>query len=412
MPPLLPPLLAVLAAAPSSSAPGSSESEPETEAEPTVRTTIDPGSGIRWTAADDRFSLGLGLFAQLLHTIEHDVADEQTTQAFEFRRARLRLDGHVFGPHNRFFVQLAFSPRDLQFQDGRPTKTPIFDWFVEFDHIPDVVLRVGQFRVPFSRQRRISIAHIMMADRALANFEFNLDRDVGMSVRSPDLMGWGRLRYELGVFIGEGRDAFAPGGPGMLTVGRVEVLPLGTFSDYDETDRDRSRRPRLSLGGAYAFLAEAKGNRGILGPPPTDGGTTDTHNVTADAMLKVAGMTVLGEVYWRRGRREYGDAFVDDPVLGSVLAPREAPRDGWGWFLQAGWLVPRIPLELGTRYGFVRPSRRGSSLPPRDEVSASVGWYFHGPALKLVADYTRGWPPGSLPEGGVHQARVQLQAAF
>src|SRR5690606_28347545 len=102
----------------------------------------------------------------------------------------------------------------------------------------------------------------------------------------------------------------------------------------------------------YAFLAEGRGNRGILGPAPSDGGTTDTHDVTADVMLKIAGVTVLGEYYWRKGRREYGDAIIDDPVLGPTPAPREAPRDGWGWFGQVGWLVPRIPLELGTRYGF------------------------------------------------------------
>lgn len=404
MPVLLHPLLVALVA----STPTSSERERE----PAVRTTFEPGEGIDWTRTDDRFSLGIGLLAQLLYTIDHDVPADDTSQSFQIRRARVIFDGHVFGPHNRFYVQLAVSPRDLEVQDGRPTRTPIFDWYAEFDHIPDLVLRVGQYRVPFSRQRRIPISRIMMADRALANFEFNLDRDVGASVRSDDFMGWGHLRYELGMFIGEGRDPFELREPGMLTVARVEVLPLGMFSDYDETDRDRAMRPRLSLGGAYAFLAEGRGNRGILGPAPSDGGTTDTHDVTADVMLKIAGVTVLGEYYWRKGRREYGDAIIDDPVLGPTPAPREAPRDGWGWFGQVGWLVPRIPLELGTRYGFVRPPERGSSLPPRDEVSASAGWYFFGPALKLTADYTRGWPQGGLPDAGTHQARLQLQAAF
>lgn len=376
------------------------------------RTSITPGEGIRWVTDDGRFSLGLGLLVQVLHTVTRDVAERDTTQSLELRRARVRLDGHAFGPHNRFFVQLAFSPRDLQLQDGHPTKTPIFDWYLEFDHIPDLVLRVGQYRVPWSRQRRIPVAKLLMNDRALANFEFNLDRDVGLSLRTPDFLGLGWLRYEAGVFIGEGRDAYAPDGAGMLYAARVELLPLGMFADYDEVDRDRARRPRLSLGGGYAFLAEGKGNRGILGPAPTDGGTTDSHDVTADALLKVAGVTLLGEFYWRRGQRRFGDATIDDPMLGPVPAPREPARNGWGWFGQVGWLVPRIPLELGTRYGFVRPLGEGSSLPPRDEVAASVGWSFFGPALELVADYTRGWPQGALADAGTHQVRVQLQAGF
>lgn len=375
-------------------------------------TTVTPGDGLRWVAEDGRTALGLGLLAQTLYTLEHQLPARATTQAFELRRARVRIDGHVLGPHNRFFVHLAFSPRDLQVQGGHPTKTPIFDWYLELDHIPDLTLRVGQYRVPWSRQRRIPVAKLLMVDRALANFEHNLDRDVGLSLRSPDFMRWGWLRYETGVFIGEGRDAFGAGDLGMLYVGRLELLPLGMFADYDETDRDRDRQPRLGFGGAYAYLAKGKGNRGILGPPPTDGGTTDSHNVTADAIVKAAGVTLLGEFYWRRGKRDYGDAMVDDPLLGPVPAPREPARDGWGWFGQLGWLVPRIPLELGARYGFVRPQGLRSSLPPRDEVTASVGWYFFGPALKLAADYTRGWPQGSIADGGTHQLRVQLQAAF
>jgi phosphate-selective porin OprO and OprP len=417
---MLPLLVSLLAAPDPAPAPASVERNVPTspaasapiplEASPT-HAGVTPGEGIRWTTDDGRFSLGLGLLAQVLHTVAYDVDARETAQSLELRRARVRFEGHAFGPHNRYFVHLAFSPRDLGIEGGRPTHTPIFDWYLDFDHIPDLVLRVGQYRVPWNRQRRVPVARLLMIDRAMANFEFTLDRDVGLSLRSPDFMGWGWLRYEAGVFIGEGRDAFAPDGAGMLYAGRVELLPLGMFTDYDEVDRERSRRPRLGLGGGYAFLAEGKGNRGILGPPPSDGGTTDSHNVTADAVLKVAGVSLLGEFYWRRGQRRFGDAVIDDPVLGPVPAPREPARNGWGWFGQLGWLVPRTPLTLGTRYGFVRP-QGNSSLPARDEVAASVGWSFFGPALQLMGDYTRGWTQGAIAEGGMHQVRVQLQAGF
>ncbi|MCA9655560.1 MAG: hypothetical protein KC501_36930 [Myxococcales bacterium] len=409
----------MLASLASLASPPAPTEPPPSDAPSPARATFTPGKGIRWSSEDGRSALSVGLFTHVLGTVEHDEADDAddadppTTLALELRRARLLLGGHFLGPHNRFGVQLAFSPRDLQMRDGRPTKTPIFDWTLELDQIPDLVFRVGQFRVPWSRERRIPIGKIMMADRSMPNFELNLDRDVGMSLRSPDFMGWGWLRYELGLFVGEGRDAYQPDGTGLLYVARVELLPLGMFEDYDETDRERSPRPRLSLGGAYAFLADAKGNRGILGSAPTDGGTTNIHAVTADVVLKVAGVTVLGEGYWRRGIRDYGSATIDDPMLGPIPAPLEAPRDGGGLFAQVGWLVPRIPLELGTRYGLVRPSRRReSSMPSRDEVAASVGWLVRGPALKLVADYAHEWPGGSGSADGLHRVRLQLQAAF
>jgi len=379
--------------------------------EPRAKTEISPGKGAKITSKDGDFELGIGLFTQVLYTVQNDVGTEDTTHSFMIRRARVKLGGHAFGKHNKYFVHLAFSPRDLQIQEGRPTKSPIFDWYLDFDHIRDLTVRIGQYRVPFSRQRRIPIGNIMMADRALANFEFNLDRDVGLSVRSDDIAGLGYLRYEVGAFIGEGRDAFLADDLGMLYVARVEALPLGMFEDYDETDRQRGKKPRLSIGAAYAYLPRAKGNRGILGPPPSDGGTTETHNVTADVMLKIHGLTLSGELYWRDGTRDFGAATIDDPVLGSIPAAMEAARDGLGWYGQIGWLVPRIDLELGARYGFVRDLGDDRSLPPRDEAAASIGYLIYGSALKIVTDYTRTWPEGDL-DAGTHQARVQLQAAF
>src|SRR5690606_7180699 len=138
-------LVALVASTPTSS---------EREREPAVRTTFEPGEGIDWTRTDDRFSLGIGLLAQLLYTIDHDVPADDTSQSFQIRRARVIFDGHVFGPHNRFYVQLAVSPRDLEVQDGRPTRTPIFDWYAEFDHIPESLVDAARGSDPGDRAPR------------------------------------------------------------------------------------------------------------------------------------------------------------------------------------------------------------------------------------------------------------------
>lgn len=380
------------------------------EAQPPRSLEFSPGKGLVLSSPDAKHQLKVGLFTHVLYRVAHDEATDETTQLFTVRRARLKLGGYAFGVHNKFFMHLAFAPRDLQIREGHPTRSPIFDWYLDFDYIRDFTVRVGQYRVPYSRQRRIPIGKVMMADRSLANFEFNLDRDVGVSVRSPDIAGLGFLRYDAGVFIGEGRDAFAADGFGMLYVARVEALPLGMFGDYSETDRKRGKKPRLSLGAAYAYLAEAKGNRGVLGANPTDGGTTDYHNVTADALFKIWGLTALAEFYWRQGRRDYGTTTTTDDQGVVVPTPLEAARNGWGWFAQAGFMVPKVDLELGARYGFVRELNT-SSLPDRDEVAASVGYYIYGRALKVVADYTHGIARDGS-DLRTHQGRVQIQAAF
>jgi hypothetical protein len=388
-----------------------SESEPEPESEPRPKVEFAPGRGLAVTSADGRFGLRVGMFAQVLYTLSRTpTATPALAQGLELRRARLQLRGHLFGPHNKFYAHLGFSPRDMQFSDGHPTKTPIFDWWMEFDHLRDATFRVGQFRVPFSRERRAPVTDIAFVDRSLANFEFNLDRDIGLDIRSDDLAGLGLLRYDVGVFIGEGRDSYQFGDFGLLYVGRLEVLPLGLFDDYQQSDLDRRSTPKLAIGAAYAFLDQAKANRGILGDVPTDGGTTDTHNVTGDLVFKLAGLSLIGEVFYRHGIRHYGDATIIDANGLPTPAPRERPRDGLGWSAQFGYVLPWIPLELLGRYSGVTPIGT-TSLIRQEELGGGLQWFIVDHAIELVLDYFRTYADAQITTGS-DRLRLQLQMAF
>src|SRR5690606_25067715 len=202
--------------------------------------------------------------------------------------------------------------------------------------------------------------------------------DVGLDLRSKDFLGLGRLRYYAGVYLGEGRDPFETSNFDMFYLGRVEVLPFGTFDDYEESDFERSLRPRISLGAAYAFVDGGVGNLGNRGDAFADGGTTDYHNATVDQLMKIPGFSVLADVYYRQGRRNFGDATLtpaDDPAAEGmddpgeeVLAPREQARNGLGWSVTAGFLIPRVPLELAARYSQIGPLDSRSSLSRSDEL--------------------------------------------
>src|SRR5690606_27919428 len=120
----------------------------------------------------------------------------------------------------------------------------------------------------FSQQRVISSGNQQFVDRSLANEEFNLDRDIGVQVRSDDLGGIGRLKYALGVFLGDARNTFELTRTGALYVGRFAVFPLGIFDDEFEADLERLKRPGLAIGGAYAYHDDAPGDRGVHGARP------------------------------------------------------------------------------------------------------------------------------------------------
>ena len=132
------------------------------------------------------------------------------------------------------------------------------------------------------------------------------------------------------------------------------------------------------------------------------------HNLTADLMFKWAGLSVLADVYWRRGWRQAGDLRDAE---GTPIAV-QAARSGLGWTAQMGIFVPRTRFEAVARSAGVRPPRSAAtSLARLDEVGGGLNYYFYRHAFKLQLDYIHTWGP-ALPTGRGDQFRLQLQLIF
>lgn len=396
--------------APADAAAAAAPAEP---AVPDVTLQFRMGRGLVIATSDRQFQLGIRPRVQFLGTVAAQDAGGDPELGLEIRRARLVFEGHFLGPENRFKLELAFSPRDMAMEeiDGSnvPTRSPLLDFYYESRHLRDLSFRIGQYKVPYNRERVISSGNLAMVDRSIANGEFNLDRDVGFDIRSADFLGLGMFRYYAGIYTAEGRDGFRMDDLGLMYLARVEVLPFGMFDDYDEVDFDREERPRLSIGVSYGFVDQAPGNRGIIGSPPRDGGTTDYHNFEADLLFQYAGLTVMTEFFWREGQRNPGDA-VDQ--MGAPI-PVELPRNGVGFFAQAGYLLPGIDFEVATRYGRIDPigGNTQTSLGERSELGLALSYYFDGHPYKLQADYFHLWS-GSQFDQGEERVRLQLQASL
>jgi phosphate-selective porin OprO/OprP len=368
-----------------------------------------PGAGVSLKSEDGRFALLVGLRGQALYQLNRDSDPtppaEAWTQSMELRRGRVVLSGHTFGEHNRYRFQLHFAPREVSGEEGQVRLSPLRDFVFIFDYLRDLTVQVGQYKVPFSRQRVISSGKLQMVDRSNTNREFTIDRDIGVEIRSEDLFGLGLMRYYAGAFMGEGAGTFQGRGLGLLTFARVEVLPLGMFDDYSEGVQSRTMKPRLSVGVGVAHIQEARGNQGILGARPADGGTTDTSHFAADILFKWWGWSLQAEVMGRWGARNPGDAT---DTTGAAV-PVEAPRDGVGAFIQSGWSFDH-GVEVSGRYGTNRPSG-DSSLPQGSELGAAASWYIEGHSLKLQADYFRLWGADGV-SAGDDRVRVVLQVSL
>jgi phosphate-selective porin OprO/OprP len=374
-----------------------------------------PGKGLHVESDDGAFALETRLRAQMLYTIEGEEG-ERLGQSFELRRARLQFAGHVFGKDNEFKAELALSPSDVGMRDNSlPQTSPLLDFYFQFNQIENLSFRVGQYKVPYSRQRVVSSGDLRMVDRSIVNSEFNLDRDIGFDFRSENFLGLDRFRYYAGLYVGEGRNTNALRDFGMMYLGRIEYLPFGDFKDYSEGDLSVSKTPKLSIGAAYGFIEHAGKNQGILGSAPADGGTANIHNFDADFVFRVMGLSVEGELALRSGKRRPGSELSDvndtpdDSSDDELLV--EAPRNGWGLVGQAGYLLPGTGFEVVVRGAMNRATER-SSMTERNEYGLGVNYYFAGHPLKLQLDLFRlgAKAPGVEEFAWDDRLRVQLQA--
>lgn len=361
-------------------------------AAPPARVTAEFGRGVSFVSEDDSLSLTLRGRIQSRFSHAEELRPGTRTDGFQIRRMRLTLEGHALTRELRYRIQLAFSNLDQE----PDLRTPLRDAFVTWTPSRDVGFWVGQGKVSFDRQRMVSSGNLQLVDRSIVTGELNLDRDVGVQIRSKDLFGLGgRIGYQLGLFGGDGRNRIATAA-GLLYVARVELRPLGAFEDEVEADIDRTPSPKLTVALAGAYNADSNRARSTF--EAVLPGRTDYRHAAADMIFKWAGFSLQSEVMYRRAV-----AARVGPEGQEVLT-----RSGWGWFAQAGYMVTDH-LEVAGRYGDLMPIGE-SALTRQREAGGGLSWYFDGHDLKLQSDYF--FLFGDQLADGQHQARVQLQIHF
>jgi len=368
-----------------------------------------PGKGLEIKTADGRFSIITRLRVQFLYDYFRNYAEGNgDVQDFQLRRARLQFGGTMWSKHNKYKVEFAFSPRDSSLQpltsEVAPNvvqTTPLLSWYMHFDYLRDATLRVGQYKIPYSRERVISSGNLQMIDRSLANAEFTLDRDIGFDIRSKDFLGLDMFKYYLGVYSGEGRNAsnktVGAGDLGLMYLARFEFLPLGIFKDdYSSGDFARSK-PRLSFGATYSYLDNVARNKGIIGKttlfPENVDASVNSKNASADVFFKMYGFSLHSEWFWR----EFTNITEG--------------RNGWGAMLELGYIFPRSGLGIATRYGIIENNGSITNLNKKNEVGFALSYYFAHHNLKIQADVFRIYEPLKL-KAGNDRIRIQMQTAF
>jgi hypothetical protein len=394
---------AVVSAEPPAAAAAAAEQKAPENAE--FKLSGEAGKGVTITTADERFSLTNRARIQARATFTETRGD--ATELVNVKTVRVYFQGHVFSKELKYVIQLALGTGD--FEEGSPS--PLFDAYLESNHIRDLNLRVGQFFVQFDRARTVREFALQLVDRPVLIPELTLDRDAGITFFSNDLFGLGgRLAYNIGIFGGDGRNRVATSRPGLLYVVRLAFLPFGAFEDTVEGDTERKPNPRLAIGIAGAYNQHTDRPRSTTGTRfALHDGFNYLHGA-ADLHFKWAGFSLLAEVVVRKAHRDTrtGQNDMKETVT-------EWSREGWGYLVQSG-LMLTDHVEVAGRWGQFKalgktdPALEKLISQSGHELTFGANYYFNHHFFKIQADAGLRWGKWGDPRD--HVARVQVDAMF
>ncbi len=336
--------------------------------------------GLGFTSADSLFKLNIRFRMQNRLALKSESESDLDIANVEarVRRLRLRFDGFIYNPRLTYVIQLSFTRADMDFDDtGFPNI--IRDAMVIYKATDHFSFGIGQTKLPGNRQRINSSGDLQFADRSIVNSTFNVDRDFGLQLYYDNNIQ--NLYYVLrgAISSGDGRNIVSSD-RGLAYTGRLELLPLGTFSndgDYFEGDLAREPEPRISVGLSYSNNQNAIRTGGQLGTFLYE--PRDIYTGMIDFLFKCNGWSFATEYLHRSS---------SNPITINGMGDVSYVYTGHGFNTQGGYLF-KNNFELAARFSQVRPTDEISVYEPRvRHYTVGASKYIRGHRLKLQTDLT------------------------
>ena len=290
-----------------------------------IKVKTKKGAGLTFQTADSNYKLRMRLRSQFLANYINPDGEDNESLGFRVRRLRVTWDGNAFAPWMKYKVQYDFS-------GGGELK----DMKLSFAKNRAFVPVAGQYKIAFNREALTSSSALPLVGRSIINDNFQYDRDIGVGVYG--LLGGGMLRYDLGVFQGEGANVKNDtGDTGMLWVGRIQAALLG--GKAKSVKENFAKRPTITIGAAVAGVdieeGGDSGNKAIKNAGLEDGRMT---SITFDANYRDPRFNLTGE------------------YIGRWLNPDDAGVEtgyDYGFRVQGGFFLIPKKIEVASRYAMV-----------------------------------------------------------
>ena len=344
----------------------------------------------------------------------HFSDNEEST--FELRRVRMKVGGHGYKPWIKYYLEVDWQPMRSDSADQARASKRLIDWRIMLEKFKWAKLRIGQWKINYSRERVDSSGKQTMVERSIMNRVFTIDRQMGM-------MLYGRVNpgtildanYYLGIFSGAGRGVNNDD-DNMMYMGRIQWNVFGRELKWRQSDVKFHKKPTASISfGAYTNKGKCTrwssggcGNvSGFTSPADAQDGQFQTTGMQFGSALKYRGFAWQHETHWKR-IKDRDAAAVDRAtnMLGGYLMAGYFPH----YLISA---VPK-PLEIAFRYSHVDPNTdAGGDL--RQEFTTGLNWFFAGHRNKMTLDashLTLEQESPSLPAYTEQRVRLQWDVSF
>jgi phosphate-selective porin OprO/OprP len=353
-------------------------------------------------------SLRIGQFRAALRVRVHldwrDFDPELGEDEFDFRRARIAVEGRVF---DDLEYEVDADLRDVHADPGDEDQ-PWRDVYLNYRRFRAAEIRAGRFKIPFGLEQLTGIFSQNFVERSLIGSDLSPGRDRGVMVHGR--VAKDVVAYQTGIFRRDGDSTRFAGVPVDKTwAGRVVVTPW-------ENDRGVLHSAQIGINATSGSLFE-----GLFGLR----GRTLSEAVFFEPVYVEGRRTRLGvDGRWTPGsvlvQAEY--IRVTDQRNGQGLGDVDLPDAiAQGWYLTGTWVLtgenksggsvdPSRPfptrgmgaVELAARIEELKFSSKGNGdepafanpraaniLPNRDRIlTLGVNWYLN-PFVRVTANGTR-----------------------
>ncbi|MBL6976280.1 MAG: hypothetical protein ISR64_11155 [Deltaproteobacteria bacterium] len=358
----------------------------------------------RVATEDGTWSLRFALAAQ----VQYSFASRDDESDIRIRRLRPVFSGSLGLKELTWKLHLNVVPGSLEFMD----------FYVDYQALPDLRIRVGVFKIPFTRYRIQSFQRLTLVDWSILTGYVGAERQLGFTFHN----GYEKpqaIEYVVGVFTGQNtRGSHAVKLTGLYGVTAPNRSDLTGPDPFDGLHPEIVARVGYNHGGI-----DTRADTDFQGGPVRfSAGLSAAWDIRPERFQDLA-LRIAPEVLLKaHGFSMSALACVGLVQMGDDLTDMDMGL--WGVQAQASYLAASR-FELSVRYAFLQVldalrkdvqangiAGETDDLEHRHELSAGFNVYLVGHQFKWQTDFA--WLPQTRPGGTLdeYRFRTQVQVSF